>query len=296
MRLVTCLRLAALTVAVLSFPALAAAQGSVKCESNDGHRSYCGNYEFNQVRLDRQISNSPCIQGRSWGVDNRGLWVDDGCRAYFTILRNPNGGGNWNGGEPGRGQDSVRCESIDGRRSYCGNYGYDQVRLERQISDSPCVQGRSWGVDRGGLWVDDGCRAVFEIRGPGQGGGHGPGRPDNHDSPWWGPDPSPTWPPRGDWHGGNWGSGGACFYKDRNFSGNYFCMHRGEERESLGQYGNEISSIRVFGGAHVEIYDDRNFSGARKSLHKDISDLHQLAVNQQPGHSWNDRISSVRIQ
>ena len=38
------------------------------------------------------------------------------------------------------------------------------VRLSRRLSDAPCVLGRSWGYDRDGIWVSNGCRAVFEYR------------------------------------------------------------------------------------------------------------------------------------
>ena len=37
------------------------------------------------AELVRQISGSPCIRGNTWGVDNRGLWVDRGCRAEFEV-------------------------------------------------------------------------------------------------------------------------------------------------------------------------------------------------------------------
>ena len=37
------------------------------------------------------------------------------------------------------------------------------VRLMKQRSDSPCNQGYSWGFDRGGVWVDRGCRADFAV-------------------------------------------------------------------------------------------------------------------------------------
>jgi Protein of unknown function (DUF3011) len=268
---------------------VASAQDSVKCESNDGHRNYCGQYNSNQVRLERQISGSACVEGKSWGVDGRGLWVDRGCRAYFTVRDNRRGGGNWNNSG---GRDSVTCESNDGHRKYCGRYGYNQVRLDRQISGSPCVQGQSWGVDGSGLWVDRGCRAIFAIGGY-AGGGPRPGGPDEV---WWNRDPNDTWPPRGNWHGGNWGQGGACFYRDRNFGGGFFCMRRGEQRASLSGYGDDISSIRLFGGARVVVFDDRNFSGARDRLGRDVSDLRQLNVSQKPGHTWNNRISSISIQ
>ena len=83
---------------VLMLAAVSQAQGgSVKCESNDGGRKYCGNYNGSQIMIDRQISGSPCTQGQTWGVDSRGLWVDRGCRAYFTHRRRPGDG------RPGRG-------------------------------------------------------------------------------------------------------------------------------------------------------------------------------------------------
>ena len=132
---------------------------TVKCESNDGRRKYCGSANYNQVALQRQLSSASCVQGESWGVDGRGLWVDRGCRAIFYLGGNgqyDNHGG-YHGG-------SITCESNDGQRKYCGRVGRD-VRLQRQLSQSPCVQGQSWGVDGQGLWVDRGCRAEFSSGG-----------------------------------------------------------------------------------------------------------------------------------
>jgi len=194
------------------------------------------------------------------------------------------------GGQYGGGQTTITCSSNDGKRNYCGKYYPNQVSLSKQISGSPCIQGRTWGVDGNGLWVDQGCRANFLISGnPGGGGPGGPG--------WWNPNPGDTWPPKGDWHGGNWGKGGACFYKSSNFGGDYFCMRRGEQNSSLtGGYGDQVSSIRIFGGARVFIYDDRNFSGPRLILTNDAPDLKRYSVAGKPGHSWNNRINSVRIQ
>ena len=33
------------------------------------------------------------------------------------------------------------------------------VQLVRQLSRAACIQGRSWGYGRNGIWVSDGCRA-----------------------------------------------------------------------------------------------------------------------------------------
>jgi hypothetical protein len=190
-------------------------------------------------------------------------------------------------------QQSVTCEANNDNRKYCGSYNPDQVRMDRQISGSPCIQGQTWGVDRQGLWVRQGCRAVFIIRGY-SGGGPGPGGPDRPG--WWDPEPEAAWPPRGDWHGGRWERGGACCYKDPGYGGGFFCLRRGEQRESLSDYGDKISSIRVFGNARVTVYDDRNFRGANANLNHDRLDLRDWRVRQKSGHSWNDRISSLAVQ
>ena len=39
------------------------------------------------------------------------------------------------------------------------------IRLAKKLSKSPCDYGRSWGITSRGIWVDHGCRAVFEIAG-----------------------------------------------------------------------------------------------------------------------------------
>ena len=31
----------------------------------------------------------------------------------------------------------------------------------RQLSRAACIQGRTWGYGRNGIWVSDGCRAEF---------------------------------------------------------------------------------------------------------------------------------------
>ncbi len=186
-------------------------------------------------------------------------------------------------------QRTVKCESNDGRRNYCFDvYQQERVTLQEQISGSPCEAGRTWGVDSRGLWVDRGCRAIFMV-----GLREGAREPEGG---WWRRDPDDTWPPLGDWHGGRWNRGGACFYTDRDFGGNFFCLRRGESRESLGGYGDDISSIRVFGGARALIYDDRHFSGKRAALGGDVADLRQVPVRGKSGHTWNNRISSVAVQ
>jgi hypothetical protein len=133
--------------------------GTINCSSNDGRRNWCDIGRARDAQLVRQISGSPCIQGRTWGVDGRGLWVDGGCRADFAIGR----GGGFGPPQPPP-QQVVTCSSNDGRRNWCDVGGRRDIRFSRQISGSACIQGRTWGTDRRGIWVDGGCRAEFFVR------------------------------------------------------------------------------------------------------------------------------------
>lgn len=134
--------------------------GRFRCESRDNRTSHCRADTRGGVRIVRQLSDSPCIQGRSWGYDNSGIWVSRGCRAEFVVGA---GGGYY----PGPGQDygrTVRCESRDNRSRRC-NVRVDRgVDLIRQLSDTRCVRGQNWGWDRSGIWVRGGCRAEFSVR------------------------------------------------------------------------------------------------------------------------------------
>jgi hypothetical protein len=58
---------------------------TVSCSSDDGRRHYCEIDTRAGVRLLKQKSGTPCDQDRTWGFDNRGIWVDRGCRADFEV-------------------------------------------------------------------------------------------------------------------------------------------------------------------------------------------------------------------
>jgi hypothetical protein len=67
------------------------------------------------------------------------------------------------GNDYGHDRVRVRCESIDERTRYCTADIRGRVRLVDQLSRSQCIEGRTWGWDRQGIWVSQGCRAEFEI-------------------------------------------------------------------------------------------------------------------------------------
>lgn len=162
-----------------------ASGGLVRCESRDGRTERCYT-DSRDVVLVRQLSSTPCIRGRTWDIDSRGVWVSGGCRAEFRATLNggyddryddrhdDRYGGGYGGNYGGGYGDVVRCESRNGDVRYCDTNGA-RAELIRQLSSSPCVRGRSWGSDRRGVWVSQGCRADFRLDRYGNGGGYGYG-------------------------------------------------------------------------------------------------------------------------
>jgi hypothetical protein len=73
-------------------------------------------------------------------------------------------------------------------------------------------------------------------------------------------------------------------------------MRRGEAFPSLSDYGDRISSMRVFGGARVTVYNDRNYSNGQDRTRHDFPDLRQWRMSQDRSHTWNNRISSIRVE
>ena len=67
-------------------------------------------------------------------------------------------------GDRRRQVQTVYCESGDKRLHWCKEGINANVNLVRKRSKAPCIQGRTWGVGRNGIWVDRGCSADFEVR------------------------------------------------------------------------------------------------------------------------------------
>lgn len=140
------------------------------CKSSGYQQNYCPADTRNGVVLRRQLSNSSCISGRTWGFDRRGVWVTQGCAAEFEIVGRYPPSPRPNQSGPIVGGQIVVCRSSGYQQEYCRVDTRGGVRLHRQTSSSACVRGRTWGFDRGGIWVDDGCQGEFMV-----GGGWDPG-------------------------------------------------------------------------------------------------------------------------
>ena len=122
-----------------------------------------------------QISDTNCIEGRTWGQRNGRIWVNHGCRARFGIVRNDVARRNDNRRYDNRRNDdltdrTVVCASNRGAYRECRTGFRGDVYLSRRLNNSSaCVEGRTWGQRPGSVWVRGGCRAQFESigrRGP----------------------------------------------------------------------------------------------------------------------------------
>jgi len=160
--------LTALMAVVVSFgAAVPAAQaqsygrpGPVYCASNDNRGARC-QMPWRDSEMSQQLSSARCIEGQTWGSDPYSVWIKGGCRGNFVQRRGWGGGGRPG---PGGGQANVRCESSGNRQQFCPvGVGRGGVRLVRQISGAECREGRSWGWNPNGIWVDRGCRADFMV-------------------------------------------------------------------------------------------------------------------------------------
>jgi hypothetical protein len=126
----------------------------VVCESMDGRRKECAADTAGGVQIVRQLSDSACGYGRQWGFDEKGIWVNKGCRAEFVVRSKP--------------KQTVRaivCESENNARNDCAAETQFGVALVQQLSENECVLGKTWGFDQDRVWVTEGCRARFALGG-----------------------------------------------------------------------------------------------------------------------------------
>src|SRR5580658_4088648 len=106
-----------------------------------------------------QRGGLPCIQGQTWAYSRQSIWVDSRLPGGWLPedwleTRGP-------GGPGGPSGVTITCSSNNGKRVYCAANTSRDVRLTNQRSGSPCIQGKTWGFDNWGIWVDRGWRADF---------------------------------------------------------------------------------------------------------------------------------------
>ena len=121
-----------LVIAVMYFTETPAYAQKFTCASNNNQYQTCqipGRGNPQSVRMVRQLSQTPCVQGRSWGTRGNQVWVDKGCRREFAIGGpgyggpgyggRPPYGGDYHGGPPRGGPPAYYAGSFSGGRSNC---------------------------------------------------------------------------------------------------------------------------------------------------------------------------------
>ncbi len=194
-KLSACLAAASLGVAVMAIPPAAAAE--LRCSSNPGGENYCRTDTSRGVDLLYQHSGQPCYQHDTWGYDDRGIWVSNGCTATFRVGEPERDHGdddtaakvglgvlalailgaaasdqnNNNSNQPQNDYDDygddntliISCDSSKNKYRHCPVRIQNRVELVRKKSKSACRFNKTWGYDRRGVWVNKGCRAEFAI-------------------------------------------------------------------------------------------------------------------------------------
>jgi hypothetical protein len=127
--------------------------GLVRCESSKGRTRTCQADTRGGVRVTKQLSRTPCVEGQTWGVRPGEIWVKAGCRAEFGLGTID---------ATAAGPLYFKCESNSGGRRHCPVSTVGGVKIVRQLSQSACIQHATWGFDRNSVWVSQGCRAEFQ--------------------------------------------------------------------------------------------------------------------------------------
>jgi len=87
---------------------------------------------------------------------------------------------------------------------------------------------------------------------------------------------------------------GACFYQDAGFAGERYCLARGQSVPAMPlSFNDAVSSVQVFGGATVAVFEHENFGGQSIQISTSVPNL--VNARAPNGFRWNDVISSVRV-
>jgi hypothetical protein len=60
---------------------------TVACTSRPGERQHCAADTSGGVAIVRSRGEAACLLGKTWGYDDKGVWVSDGCAADFVVGR-----------------------------------------------------------------------------------------------------------------------------------------------------------------------------------------------------------------
>ncbi|MBI2215509.1 MAG: DUF3011 domain-containing protein [Acidobacteria bacterium] len=131
---------------------------TVICDAKGGDEVRCPADAKLGVALAGVLGDAPCTLGASWGFDDDEVWVSKGCHAKFAL-----GGFRIDDSAVPATALRVVCASDAGNRTVCPADTSHGVGLVHEKTGSACVLNRTWGYDRDGIWVSDGCSAEFAV-------------------------------------------------------------------------------------------------------------------------------------
>lgn len=96
----------------------------------------------------------------------------------------------------------------------------------------------------------------------------------------------------------------VILYQNADYQGDSLIIYPGEAIENFssqtfsngGGLNDNVSSIRVEGGAVVYVYENSHFRGAVMRLVENVRDLTGRLLTDNPRDNWNDRISSIKVE
>ena len=121
-------------------------QRTIDCPAPQGDGRRCTADTSAGVVLTAQTGSTRCVLGSTWGFDDTGVWVADGCRGTFAFTDD---------------RRMATCAAARGAKELCAANTANGVALAE--GSSACVLGRTWGYDRNGIWVADDCQGTFVL-------------------------------------------------------------------------------------------------------------------------------------
>ena len=129
--------------------------------SNQAFTFYCGSPDYKyrecqlpvdgRARLTKKKSDARCVEGKDWGQRGDRVWVDNGCRANFEVVRSGWGGGGSNGNHGQQQRAEAQCRNEARRQG-----------LVVQNVTTPRLQGSYWEANvygtRNGWKLSARCR------------------------------------------------------------------------------------------------------------------------------------------
>ncbi|GBF79414.1 DUF3011 domain-containing protein [Aphanothece sacrum] len=141
-------------------------------------------YDRDGIWVDKGCSAEFSIRGKDTGYDNNNSDYNNnsnsgdgtaaavvggalivGAIAAAISGGSDNNNNNNNNNNSSSGYPTITCNSKDNGYTRCPvDTRRGEVYLQRQLSQAGCWEGDTWGYDREGIWVDKGCRGLFEVR------------------------------------------------------------------------------------------------------------------------------------